>query len=98
MNVIKPVTNDNGDILGYSFYCKGCREPHVYWTSGKLVWSFNGNLERPTFTPSLLNTWTNHEEGIRLVCHLFLTDGIVSYCGDCTHEMSGMSYQLEPPS
>jgi hypothetical protein len=24
------------------------------------------------------------------ICHLFVTGGVINYCGDCTHEMSGM--------
>lgn len=34
----------------YYFECPGCKEVHVVGTS----WKFNGNLECPTFTPSIL--------------------------------------------
>lgn len=42
----------------YSFHCPGCKETHNIWTSDYRhegpKWGFNGNLENPTFTPSLL--------------------------------------------
>ena len=27
-------------------------------------------------------------------CHLFVTDGKIIYCGDCTHELSGQTVDL----
>lgn len=39
-----------GDCLG--FWCPGCEEMHVV-TNG---WAFNGNYDKPTFTPSVLVT------------------------------------------
>lgn len=57
-----------GDLLGYLFWCPGCREAHPYnikggrWGSG---WSFNGDLDRPTFTPSLLMRTGHHAPGTK---------------------------------
>lgn len=40
---------------GFMFWCPGCGEPHYVSTSGSgPVWGFDGNVERPTFTPSIL--------------------------------------------
>lgn len=39
-----------GELLG--FWCPGCKHMHAL-TSG---WQFNGNFDRPTFTPSVLVT------------------------------------------
>lgn len=41
------------------FWCPGCEEAHGVWTESPngltgAKWSFNGNMERPTFAPSLL--------------------------------------------
>lgn len=38
------------------FHCPGCEEEHVVAVgrSEHPVWTFNGNLERPTLTPSVL--------------------------------------------
>src|SRR5581483_2327761 len=30
-------------VLGWSFYCPGCDRGHTFWTSGNLVWNFNGD-------------------------------------------------------
>lgn len=36
--------------MHFAFWCPGCEELHVVGTN----WSFDGNLERPTISPSLL--------------------------------------------
>lgn len=42
---------------GYSFKCPGCGDHHDVRTEGtNAVWTFNGNVESPTFSPSLLIT------------------------------------------
>jgi hypothetical protein len=37
------------DITGWIFYCPGCQEHHEIDSR----WTFDGNMEQPTFTPSL---------------------------------------------
>lgn len=84
----------------YSFYCPGCKHQHVYSVkSNGGGWYFNGNLESPSFTPSLLNSLPvlNEATGkyeIKERCHLFITDGKIVYCGDCTHEFSGKTVEM----
>ncbi|TMK82954.1 MAG: ammonia monooxygenase [Actinobacteria bacterium] len=46
-----------GGSLG--FWCPGCQEMHAV-NSG---WAFNGNYERPTFTPSVLVTGGHYVPG-----------------------------------
>lgn len=43
---------------GLGFFCPGCREMHVVWTGEGTGprWGWNGNAEKPTFTPSVLVT------------------------------------------
>lgn len=48
---------------GVMFWCPGCDSAHVVWVGeGRGPrWSFNGDGDRPTFTPSVLvrgETWT----------------------------------------
>lgn len=38
----------------YKFRCVGCGDWHVIPTRGEKPWGFNGNVDRPTFTPSLM--------------------------------------------
>lgn len=76
--------------------------------NGKTAWGFNGNMERPTFTPSLLVRFTEaltDDEIERLhagekitpvdvVCHSFITDGMIQFLGDCTHSKAGQTVPL----
>jgi hypothetical protein len=43
------------------FYCPGCKCDHGVWTQltekNKSVWGFNGNIDKPTFNPSILIQW-----------------------------------------
>ena len=43
---------------GLGFFCPGCRQMHVVWTGEGPGprWGWNGNTEKPTFTPSVLVT------------------------------------------
>lgn len=90
------------DGTSYSFYCPGCGHEHVYYTAGQTRWQFNGDVNKPTFTPSLLNRWGKEAdpnwqepEGEPFSnswsgrCHLFVTNGVINYCNDCTHPLSG---------
>lgn len=96
----------------YAFYCPGCKTKHVYTTSecaeAKLQWKFNGDLDKPSFTPSLLNRWGKHVDanwqepkgtapdgGWSGICHLFVTDGKIIYCSDSTHAYAGKTIEME---
>lgn len=86
----------------YTFYCPGCKHEHTYsvFLDGT-QWQFNGNIEKPSFTPSLLNVkkTLNEKTGVYDIeesrCHLFVTDGKIIYCGDCSHELSGQTIELQ---
>jgi len=87
---LRPIL-DGENLIGYMFFCPGCKEPHSYFTV-KLkpespVWNFNGNLESPTFSPSLIY------RHLRL-CHLFLTDGQLHFLADCHHELKSTTVPL----
>lgn len=75
----------DGDKEGYQywFWCPGCDEAHAFTIP---PWTFNGDLEKPTFTPSLLCNQSRPE----VRCHLIMTDGKIHYCGDCFHSMKNM--------
>jgi len=86
-----PKVFEDDDSGVYVFYCSGCEGAHQYWTkklNGNPVWKFNGDVEKPTFTPSLLNT----RPGMR--CHLFVTDGKIIYCSDCDHPLAGQTVDM----
>ena len=91
---------------GYSHWCLGCEEMHVIPNS----WSFNGDVNKPTFSPSVKITgiqtvvkdgewtgeWKRDAAGntIPYCCHYILTDGIVNFCSDCTHPLANAKLPL----
>lgn len=91
--------------VGYIHYCPACEGAHHYRTDsqGKANWTFNGNTEKPSFTPSMKISWGNkvpgyenwkddeHDNGI---CHYFLTDGQLQFCSDSTHDLKGQTVPL----
>jgi hypothetical protein len=76
----------------YQMWCPACATLHEV-NSG---WTFNGDMEKPTFSPSILVTWSDHEgnkiKGKR--CHSFLRDGIWQFLSDCTHDKAGMNVAM----
>ena len=71
--------------------------PHFVQTKGRVdaCWKFNGDIFKPTFTPSLLTriqyTDPNKQD---YVCHLFIRDGMLDYLPDCTHPLTGKTIQM----
>lgn len=47
---------EGGGQAGFTFFCPGCRDRHSLRTEGGASWTFNGDVERPVFTPSVLVT------------------------------------------
>lgn len=96
---------------GYAIYCLGCGTIHALATEpntvSKAKWGFNGNLDSPTFTPSLLvktgkYVEPKYEEDQDMVkagmgstiCHSFITNGQIQYLGDCTHHLTNQTVEL----
>lgn len=89
-----------------SFWCPGCRDAHQIQigTGPGPRWGWNGNTERPTFTPSVLVTWSmpsdnpaefdDTSKDVKKVCHSFVTDGQIQFLGDCTHALAGQTVPL----
>ena len=83
----------------YVHYCPACKQIHPIAVdlpfSNGAKWSFNGDPERPTFSPSV-NNMTEYQPGKRHVCHYFIREGMIDYCGDCTHDLAGKKVPLPP--
>lgn len=80
----------------YEFYCPGCGYDHSFRTKpysqdGRKwpVWTFNGDIDAPTFSPSLLVNGDMPEHR----CHLFLERGKIRYLQDCHHELAGKTVE-----
>jgi hypothetical protein len=92
-------------VLGYAFWCPGCKKKHWYPIVGRdsrQVWSFNGNLEKPTFNPSLLHHEhpTLDDEGKTETsprCHIWIRDGVIEFYSDSTHGVIGHVPMVEIP-
>ena len=88
----------------YLIECPACGHGHVYDSR----WTFNGDFDKPTFRASMLSKY-RHPKGysnenpapvgwqgeyVEEVCHSFVTDGMIEYLSDCTHEYAGKTIEL----
>lgn len=93
------------------FECPGCGCAHQVNVAGinTPVWGWNGSMERPTFTPSVLVTGVKQLTDAQFVayqatgvlpepeplrCHAFVTDGRIQFLGDCLHALAGQTVDL----
>lgn len=85
------------------FYCPGCSMVHGIFYDSPSGWTWNGSLELPTISPSVLMERTmgnfkakddpefrTHQE----VCHSFVTDGRIQFLSDCTHSLANQTVDL----
>ena len=97
MPMLKPKSILTQD--GVLFYeCPGCKTHHAVPTRSSLPngagpWGFNGDLLKPTVTPSV------HVNPQRLSiygksCHHFVRDGQIQFLNDCDHELAGKTISL----
>jgi hypothetical protein len=81
--------SDEGDWL---FACPGCNCLHAFNHN----YSFNGDVVRPTFLPSLLfGAVTAGVPGVRR-CHFYVAEGRIQFLADCTHTLAGTTVDMEP--
>lgn len=83
---MKVRVKQGGGKTTYMLWCPACDD--LVCISD--AWGFNGDLDKPTFTPSLL-TQIEFTDGRRHVCHSFVTDGMWNYLSDSTHAMAGQT-------
>lgn len=91
MAKVKGITDQQNQLTTYLFWCPGCGEPHPYRVARSAgeppevpVWEFNGDVDHPTFRPSLLV-----DRGTAKQCHLHVTEGVLEYCADSHHALAG---------
>lgn len=82
---------------------------HVIPIEGPDGWGFDGNYDKPTFTPSILVRYrhpTGHTNenpapmgysGPYMidVCHSFVKTGAIQFLADCTHKLAGQTVAME---
>lgn len=77
------------------FVCPGCVDMHggsgvhmlaVNTKDKSPQWEWDGNLIRPTLSPSILTGRNTNK-----ICHSFLHNGIFRFLDDCAHSLSGQN-------
>jgi len=88
---------------GHAIWCPGCGRMHVIPNR----WGFDGNIEAPTFVPSVKIEYNGQDAGVfdaavglafqrapAKCCHFFLRAGVLEYCPDSTHKLAGQNIIL----
>lgn len=73
--------------------CPACRAYHNL-NVGPGGWRFNGDLDSPTVSPSILNRVLDGSGSERRRCHSFLESGVMRFLGDCSHSYKNTSIPL----
>lgn len=88
---------------GWMIKCPSCQW-HEFPKKGKpgASWTFNGDLFKPTFTPSM-NQLMRFSEAVceedrrpDRRCHFIITAGRMQFCGDCTHDYKNKIIDMVP--
>lgn len=76
----------------FLFHCPGCHCSHPFEVDcpNGNGWTWNGSIDKPTFSPSLLVN--QHREDLR--CHSFVRDGEIQFLDDCHHALRGQTVPL----
>lgn len=82
----------SGDAhYGWAFKCPGCKDIHLFDSR----WEFNGDEEKPTFSPSLLVNGRPEEFNPEVPrCHSFVRSGRIEFLNDCSHPLAGQVAEL----
>lgn len=105
--VLKQFNDPSPERPDYLFFCPGCKCGHSFWTTHGsnyskpkgAQWKFNGNMQSPTFEPSLRFPKYDPKDPnkeIGSICHVVVTNGVLNFCADCDHEFAGKSVPMEP--
>lgn len=102
MSVPAPVLHlrralDHGQEYQIAYiWCPACDDLHglPIEGTGHPVWQFDGNLDAPTLSPSILTRYGPGKDN--RVCHSFVRAGRWEYLADCTHELAGRTVPMVP--
>lgn len=93
-DIVGPDGNPTGGHV-YYHWCPGCDEAHGIHVGARnhsgASWSFDGDMERPTFSPSVRCSSAG-----RTACHYFVKGGMIEFCGDSLHTLAGKTVNLPP--
>ena len=93
-----PLSDTNGNHVGELVECPACGYGHLFRTvphENLPVWTFNGDRDKPTFSPSMLvNSRTHVTNPDAILCHSFVRDGKFEFLSDCSHAMAGKTVEI----
>lgn len=96
------ITDQTGAEVLYAFDCPGCGIGHSFRVQGEgPKWEFNGDIDNPTFAPSLLVHWPKMDSSGRAYevrCHSFVRNGRIEFLTDCDHALAGQTVSLPDPT
>lgn len=80
-------------------WCPACEVAHAFAITipfhNGAKWSWNNDPLLPTFSPSMnISIGPYPPDGKIDRCHYILTDGMISFCEDSTHKLSGKKVHL----
>lgn len=98
-NRAKYASNGTAPGRRVHFWCPGCDGAHGVVVESPNGWGFNGDLERPTITPSVLvngirNPETPEWNAAHPRCHSYVRDGRIEFLSDCEHALAGQTVDL----
>lgn len=90
----KKFYNADADDRRLYFYCPGCECDHMIQIGDGdgPRWSFDGNMESPTVTPSIR---TFNPVNNQTICHFYINHGQIQYLNDCKHRLAGQSVDMK---
>lgn len=101
-SMLKDVIGHGERYQALAFICPGCigrgggtglHMLPVNTTTQSPSWEWNGDLEAPTLSPSILTKWESPKE--TFICHGYLRAGVFEFLDDCTHEFAGEKVPLQ---
>jgi hypothetical protein len=104
-------TRDFPDYSTLTLWCPGCQIGHTISVGGVETWTWDGDRERPTISPSILawprdtlidrglegDALTDRSNVRRLPrCHSFVRLGRWEFLGDSEHDLAGQTVDVQP--
>lgn len=76
-----------------TWHCPGCEGGHGVPVTGNRAWTWNGDRDKPTLSPSVLVN-PGRSNPTAHVCHVFIKEGKIEFLSDCTHAFAGKTVDM----
>lgn len=88
---------ESGQDGYYGFVCPGCNSDHIIplakGKETKVAWGWNGSVDMPTITPSILVN-KGSANPLLPICHSYVTDGKIKFLADSKHALVGQTIEM----